>query len=49
MGPLVDGADVIVRAPEERMRAFEQPLFAQAPVEWYCDSKVFGDVAPFNE
>lgn len=33
---------------EETLRAFEQPLFAQAPIEWYCDSKVFGEVAPFN-
>ncbi|MBI5385161.1 MAG: hypothetical protein HZA90_10795 [Verrucomicrobia bacterium] len=24
------------------------PLFAVAPAPWYCDSKVFGDLAPFD-
>jgi hypothetical protein len=24
------------------------PLFAVAPASWYCDAKVFGDVAPFD-
>jgi hypothetical protein len=33
---------------EEKFRAFEQPLFAQAPPQWYCDSGVFGDLAPFD-
>jgi hypothetical protein len=32
----------------EAMKAFEQPLFAMAPAQWYCDSKVFGDLAPFD-
>jgi hypothetical protein len=26
----------------------ETDLFAQAPAQWYCDSGVFGDLAPFN-
>ncbi|MCX8157971.1 MAG: glycoside hydrolase family 127 protein [Verrucomicrobiae bacterium] len=29
-------------------RAWEQPLFAIAPPEWYCASGVFGDLAPFD-
>jgi hypothetical protein len=41
-------AELEFRAPAEKFRAFEQPLFAQAPAQWYCDSKVFGDLAPFD-
>ena len=26
----------------------ETELLAQAPAQWYCDSKVFGDLAPFD-
>jgi hypothetical protein len=37
-----------ISAPQEKHRAFEQPLFAQAAPQWYCDSKVFGDLAPFD-
>jgi hypothetical protein len=31
-----------------RATALEQPLFAVAPAGWYCDSKVFGDLWPFD-
>lgn len=31
-----------------RARALAQPLFAIAPLEWYCAAKVFGELAPFN-
>lgn len=42
------GASPEGRSPEETFRAFEGPLFAQASPQWYCDSGVFGDLAPFN-
>ncbi len=35
-------------SPEAKLRAFEQPLFAQATPQWYCESKVFGALAPFD-
>lgn len=31
-----------------RVQAFEHPLLALAPAQWYCASGVFGDLAPFN-
>jgi hypothetical protein len=39
-------AELEFGAPGEKLRAFEQPLFAQATTQWYCESKVFGDLAP---
>ena len=33
---------------EAKFRAFDQPLFAQTSPQWYCDSGVFGDLAPFD-
>lgn len=34
--------------PLPSMGAVDSPLFAVAPSSWYCDSKVFGDLQPFD-
>ncbi len=34
--------------PKDKLSAWEHPLFAQAPASWYCDSKVFGELHPFD-
>ncbi len=38
----IQGSTVLTTA------AMDQQLFAMAPVEWYCNSQVFGDLEPFN-
>ena len=42
------GRELTASQAGERATAFEHPLFAIAPTEWYCGSQVFGDLAPFN-
>ena len=43
-----DARKIAPEAAAARAAAFEHPLFALAPSEWYCASKVFGDLAPFD-
>jgi hypothetical protein len=43
-----DARNIPAAAAADRAAVFEHPLFAVASSRWYCDSKVFGDLAPFD-